>query len=188
MQSKQNFGAHGSAAGAATAPRASLEHVLGQTQTPQEFCVALAKLFGVRLTEVALLRLEKGLLKFAYPEELKTAGAIPVSSSSAIASHTASSKKVELFNAFAKVKHARVFETVKLTSKEDAEKSEQLQIQKLMSAPILDPARKVIGVVQVCRKGFDLVSSGPDFTQDDLQQLEFATVIACKKSFMTEGL
>ncbi len=187
MQSKPTSGARGSAAGAAVAPKASLEHVLGQSKDAQEFCSSLAKLFGVRLTEVALMRLEKGLLKFAFPEELKTAGAIPVSSSSAIASHTASTKKIELFNTFAKVKHARVFETVRLASKEDTERSEQLQIQKLMSAPIMDPGRKVLGVIQVCRKGFDLVSSGPDFTLDDLQQLELAAQVASKMPFVVEG-
>ena len=185
MQSKQTSGGRGSATGAAVAPKTSLEHVLGHCADAQEFCTALAKLFGVRATEVALMRLEKGLLKFAFPEELKTAGAIPVSSSSAVASHTASTKKVELFNAFTKVKHARVFETVRLASKEDTEKSEQLQIQKLMSAPILDPAKKVLGVLQVCRKGFDLVSAGPDFTLDDLQQLELAASVVSKMPFMS---
>ena len=187
MQIKQNSGQRGSAAGAAVAPRASVEHVLGQSTNADEFCAALAKLFGVRLTEIALLRVDRGLLKFVFPEELKTAGAIPVSSSSAIAAHTASTKKVELFNNFAKIKHARVFETVKLASKEDSEKSEHLQIQKLMSSPVLDRERRVIGVIQVCRKGFDLASTGPDFTPDDLQQLELASALAANLPFMKEN-
>jgi len=78
-----------------------LEFVLAQANTPEKFCAALSKLFGVRPKEVALLRLEKGLLKFLFPEQLKTAGSIPVSSSSSVASHTASTKKTELFNTFA---------------------------------------------------------------------------------------
>jgi len=184
MQSKQISGQPGSAAGVAAAPKASSEQVLRQCGDAHEFCATLAKMFGLRLTEVALLRADKGLLKFVFPEELKTAGAIPVSSSSAIAAHTASTKKVEMFNTFAKIKHARVFESVRLTSKEDSEKSEQLQIQKLMSAPILDPERKVLGVIQVCRKGFDLSSSGPDFTLQDLQKLEMASLTAAKMPFM----
>ena len=95
----------GAGAAAATAPERSVEFVLGQASTPQKFCAALAKLFGVRPKEVALMRLEKGLLKFLFPEQLTTAGAIPVSSSSSIASHTASTKKTEMFNTFRQIKH-----------------------------------------------------------------------------------
>lgn len=176
---------HSSQGGTATAraPNASVEHVLGQAETPQQFCVALAKLFGVRATEVALMRLQKGLLIFLYPEQLKTAGSIPVSSSSAVAAHTASTKKTELFNTFVKVKHASIFESVKLSTA-DGEQAEQNTIQKLMSAPILDPQRKVLGVVQVCRKGFDPGTAGPDFTLDDLQQLELSAKVLSNLPFM----
>lgn len=161
-----------------------MEFVLSQATGPDKFCAALAKLFGVRTKEVALLRLENGLLKFLFPEQLKTAGSIPVSSSSAVASHTASAKKIELYNTFAKVKHARVFETVKLTNSEDEDKSEQGAIQKLMSAPILGPEHKVLGVIQVSRKAFDLASAGPDFTLDDMQQVEVAARVAANMPFM----
>ena len=177
MPGKQNSDQGGTAAAPARASNASVEHVLGQAATAQQFCAALAKLFGVRATEVALMRLQKGLLSFLYPEQLKTAGSIPVSSSSAVAAHTASTRKTELFNAFVKVKHASIFETVKLNTPEDAERSGPNAIQKLMSAPILDAQRKVLGVVQVCRKGFDVATAGPDFTQDDLQQLELAAKV-----------
>lgn len=180
----KHHSAQGAATGAALAPKASIESVLGQAKTPEKFCAALAKIFGVRVTEVAMLRHEKGLLKFVFPAQLKTAGAIPVSSSSAVASHTASTKKIELFNTFAKVKHARVFESVKLTTNEDGDQSDQSTIQKLMSAPVLDPGNQVLGVIQVCRKGFDLSSAGPDFTLGDLQQLEVAAMVAAKNEFM----
>jgi len=79
-----------------------------------------------------------------------------------------------------------VFETVKLISPEDAEKQEQSQIQKLMSAPILDPQNKVMGVIQVCRKGFDVNSAGPDFTAEDLQQLCMAAGIAADMKALRE--
>src|SRR5579863_9452923 len=158
MQGKRNSEQGGAAAAPARASNASVEHVLKLAATPQDFCVALAKLFGVRPTEVALMRLQKGLLSFLYPEQLKTAGSIPVSSSSAVAAHTASTKRTELFNAFVKVKHASIFESVKLNSTEDVERSGQNAIQKLMSAPILDAHRKVLGVLQVCRKGFDVAT------------------------------
>ena len=130
------------------------------------------------------MRLEKGLLKFLFPEQLKTAGSIPVSSSASIAAHTASTRKTELYNTFAKVKHARVFETVKLTNAEDHEENGQGAIQKLMSAPILTPDHKVLGVIQVSRKAFDLSSAGPDFTSEDMQQLEIATRVAATLPFL----
>lgn len=182
--SKRNSDPGGTAAAPARASNASVEHVLRLCATPQEFCVALGKLFGVRPTEVALMRLEKGLLNFVYPVELKTAGSIPVSSSSAVAAHTASTKKTELHNAFVKVKHASIFESVKLNSSDDVERAGQNAIQKLMSAPILDEQRKVLGVVQVCHKGFDAATAGPDFSQDDLQQLEVAAKVLSTLPFV----
>jgi hypothetical protein len=42
----------------------------------------------VQYNEVALLRLEGGLLRFVFPEHLRTTGAIPLSSK-AVAAHTA---------------------------------------------------------------------------------------------------
>jgi len=183
MEAKPHSNQGGAGAAATRAPNSSVEHVLSQTTTPQQFCVALAKLFGVRPTEVALMRHQKGLLSFLYPEELKTAGSIPVSSSSAVAAHTASTKKTELFNTFVKVKHASIFESVKLSTG-DGEQAEQNTIQKLMSAPILDQHRKVLGVIQVCRKGYDPGTAGPDFTLDDLQQLELSAKVSSNLPFI----
>ena len=40
----------------------------------------MAKIFNVKETEVALLELSRSLLEFSIPPELKTAGAIPLSS------------------------------------------------------------------------------------------------------------
>src|SRR5438309_10536015 len=99
--------------------------------TPSEFCAELSKTFRVRSSEVVLLRLEGGMLKFLFPEELKTAGAIPLSGSSAIAAHTAISKMLELFNNFPRVKHASIFETVKLNHHSD--QPHRLTIQNLIS-------------------------------------------------------
>jgi len=184
MQGKHNSGSSGAAAATARTANASAEQTLSQSAEAPEFCAALAKLFGVRPTEVALMRLERGLLSFLYPEQLKTAGSIPVSSSSAVAAHTASTRKTEIFNAFVKVKHASIFESVKLSSSEDVERTGANAIQKLMSAPILDSQRKVLGVVQVCRKGFDAATAGPDFTQDDMQQLELAAKVLSNLPFV----
>jgi hypothetical protein len=178
------------ASGAAAAPaldRGALERRLAQVSTPDECCVELSRIFGVRPNEVALLRLENGLLKFLCPFELSTAGSIPISSSTAVAAHTAVTKKIELFNNFTRVKHASIFESVKpgVDKGEGGEAEMQpLTIHKLMSAPVLDKGDKVLGVIQICHKGFDLVSAGPDFTLDDLQQLEVAAKVLSKTAFM----
>lgn len=186
MQHKKSSSGGSSAQGAAPALDCSLES-LAQQRTPGQFCLGLSRLFRVRQTEVALLRLEHGLLKFLFPVELQTAGAIPLSSSTAIAAHTATSKKVELYNSFLKVKHASVFESVKLSHPEETDKWEQPPIQRLMSAPVLDAGATVLGVVQICRKGLDLLSSGPEFTLEDLRQLESAASLAARSDFMRAG-
>jgi hypothetical protein len=184
----ENSASVGSAAAAAPASDSrTLEHLLGQDPAPDRFCVELSNMFHVRHDEVGLLRLEHGLLKFLFPDELKTAGSIPISSSSAVAAHTAVTRKVELFNNFTKVKHARIFESVKRGSGEKSEQPEPAAIQKLMSAPVLNADGKVLGVIQICRKGLDWPSSGPDFTLDDLQQLELAAKVAAKLAFMRAG-
>src|SRR5579859_305913 len=94
-----------------------LGSVLGQGVTAMDLCSVLAKIFQVQFTEVALLRLEGGLLRFIFPEHLRTTGAIPLSSK-AVAAHTALSKKPEIFNNFARVKHASIFETIKVEGSE----------------------------------------------------------------------
>jgi hypothetical protein len=179
------------ATGAASAPardRAAVERRLAQAGTPDQCCVELSKIFGVRPNEVALLRLENGLLKFLCPFELTTAGSIPISSSTAVAAHTAVTKKIELFNNFTRVKHASIFESIKPGGeKGDEDELRPATIHKLMSAPILDKADKVLGVIQICHKGFDLASAGPDFTLDDLQQLEMAAKILSQVAFMQIG-
>jgi hypothetical protein len=135
--------------------------------TPESICVCVAKIFGVKETEVALLELSGRLLNFLYPAELRMAGAIPLSSSS-VAATTAQTKRAEVFNSFTQVKHFSVFELVKLG---DTGLDEQV-IQKLMSAPVLTTNGKVIGVIQVSRKAPRPAAAGPDFTLDDLQKLE----------------
>lgn len=160
-----------------------LEHLVDQDVTPRQVCSVLAKMFQVHQTEVALLRLDRGLLQFIYPEELRTAGSIPISSTS-IAAHTAISKKSEIFNNFARVKHASVFETVKLGATEGLENSEPLPIQKLMSAPVVDETHRVLGVIQISRKGSEASFAGADFSREDLHELEMAAGILAASSVM----
>jgi hypothetical protein len=152
-----------------------LESVLGQGVTAQDLAMVLAKIFQVQYTEVALLRLEKGLLRFIFPEHLRTTGAIPLSSK-AVAAHTALSKKAEIFNNFARVKHASIFETIKPATEGTSafeESSTPPPIQKLMSVPVIDRESKVVGVIQISRKALD-AKYAQDFSREDLHDLEVA--------------
>jgi hypothetical protein len=158
-----------------------LGSVLGEGVTPLDVSMVLAKVFRVQYAEVALLKLEGGLLKFIFPEHLRTTGAIPISSK-AIAAHTALSKKAEIFNNFARVKHASIFETIKPAGTDDEIVAPD-PIQKLMSVPILDSQSNVLGVLQISRKGLD-----PRFTQDfsreDLHDLELAAGVIAASPVM----
>lgn len=184
QEGKRQSGQGPAAAASAVFDFEAWDAALRECNDAGAFCGALAKIFRVRQTEVALLQLDKGLLRFLFPEALSTAGSIPVSSATAVAAHTAVTKKVELFNSFAKVKHASIFETVRLGKAEPADPSESAPIQKLMSAPLLSSEGRVLGVLQVSRKGLDLHLAGADFTLDDLKNLEKAAKIAATASFL----
>lgn len=173
----------GSSAEAAGLAPDIFNSLLSTGATPEQFCALLAKIFQVRPAEIALYRLENKFLRFLFPVELTTAGTIPLSSSTAVSAYTASSRKAEIFNTFAKVKHASVFEQVKLKPGEN-EPSTSGSIQKLMSAPVLDEKGEVLGVIQVCRKGYDPPSAGPDFSLHDLQRLELAAKALSQAKFM----
>jgi len=126
----------------------------------------IAKHLGVKHDEVALMGLSTRWrhLHFLVPESLKQVGFIPLSSNTAIAAKTARESRPEIINNFSSVRHATVFEGVKI----GGETSEI--IQKMISAPILS-GDKVVGVIQVSRKGPDARSAGPDFTADDLGKI-----------------
>jgi len=149
-----------------------LESVLGEGVSAIDLCRVLAKIFRVQSNEVALLRLESGLLHFVFPEYLRTSGAIPLSSK-AVAAHTALSKKAEIFNNFARVKHASIFETIKPDTGDSDSPAPPAPIQKLMSVPIMDRDLVVVGVIQISRKGLDL-KFAKDFSREDLHDLELA--------------
>lgn len=126
----------------------------------------IAKAIGVRNDEVAILAVSPRWkqLQFLVPDALKKVGFIPLSSNSALAVKTARDSRPEIDNSFATARHATVFEGVKI----DGESRES--IQKIISAPILLEG-KVIGVIQVSRKGPDAMSVGSDFTPDDLGKI-----------------
>jgi GAF domain-containing protein len=140
------------------------------TPGPANICAAIAKIFGVKSTDVGLLTVEGDFLKFLFPVELQSVGAIPLTSS-AVAARSATEKQAALFNRFAQVPHHTVFEKITLdSSKPVAEMPDP--IQKMMSAPVIAEEGTVIGVVQVCRKGMTPGIAGPDFSGADLQLLE----------------
>ena len=126
----------------------------------------IAKSLGVRNDEVAIMAVSTRWrhLHFLVPEALKKVGFIPLSSNSALASRTARDSRPEIENNFPAARHDTVFEGVKIAG----EPSEA--IQKMISAPIL-VEDKVIGVIQVSRKGSNPSSAGPDFTADDLGKI-----------------
>jgi hypothetical protein len=123
----------------------------------------IAKSLGVRSDEVAILNVSRRWrhLHFLVPEALKNVGYIPLSSNSALAARTARESRPEIVNNFPALRHASVFESIKV-GVDTAE-----AIQKIISAPILADGR-VVGVIQVSRKGSHALHSGLDFTPDDL--------------------
>jgi hypothetical protein len=176
----------GSAAAAARVmtPHAQIEQDLARSATPEMACSEMSKIFKVGAAEIALLRIEKDVLNFIYPAELKAAGFIPLSSSSAVAARTANTRKVELFNNFVIVQHANVFESIKLSTLGQSDAPGANTIQKLMSTPVVDSKENVLGVIQVCHKGVTLDGAGPDFTLSDLQNLELAAKTLARLPFM----
>jgi len=127
---------------------------------------ALGRMFDVDPDEVAILIVSQKnkILKFVIPEKLSVVGSIPLSSTNALAARTVRERKAELTNTFNTSRHASVFEGVPLGRREGE------SIHKMMSAPIVD-GTKVIGVIQISRKGHSAKSAGPDFTQKDLRAL-----------------
>ena len=126
----------------------------------------IAKNLGVRNDEVGILAVSTRWrhLHFLVPEALKKVGFIPLSSNSALAARTARDSRPEIENNFSASRHATVFEGVKITT-EAAE-----VIQKMISAPILFDG-KVIGVIQISKKGATQGAAGSDFTPDDLGKI-----------------
>src|SRR6266436_4584060 len=126
----------------------------------------IARNLGVKNDEVAILAVSTRWrhLHFLVPEALKNVGVIPLSSNSALAARTARDSRPEIENNFAAARHATVFESIKIADGASG------AIQKMISAPILLDG-KVIGVIQITRKGPNAASAGPDFTADDLGKI-----------------
>ena len=148
----------------------------------EKIAVELAKFFNVQQDEIGILRLDKESLLFVHPAQLHNVGRIPLNSSASLAVRTANSKRPEIVNNFARTRHASFFEMVDVgaKSKEPGKKTtrEEQVIQKIMSVPVASMNR-VLGVIQVCRKGATAPAAGLDFSPADLQKLvSIATALA----------
>ena len=126
---------------------------------------AVGRVFSVHPDEVAVLALTEDakFLQFRVPEQLQTVGQIPMTSNSALAVRTARERRAEIINHFNIVRHASVFEGVKLNA------DRRDPIQKIMSAPIVS-GNKVLGVLQISRKA-KMARGAKDFSPHDLKQL-----------------
>lgn len=128
----------------------------------------VSKNFGVNPHEVAIFVLtpDERFLRFIVPEKLQLVGQIPMTSTNALSARTAREKRPEIINHFSVVPHPSVFEAVPIIDEMRGE-----PIQKIMSAPMM-VERKVIGVVQVSRKGKTAAEAGADFTHTQLRELK----------------
>jgi hypothetical protein len=143
------------------------------TQKPGEEEISLpsvaeriSKALGVKPDEVAILAvsIKWRHLHFLVPQALKNVGFIPLSSPSALAARTVRENRTEVDNRFHETRHASVFEGVK-TETLTAE-----VIQKIVSAPITI-GDKVVGVLQISRKGATPAGAGSDFGQDEVTKI-----------------
>jgi len=127
----------------------------------------ISRNFAVQPHEVAIFTLapDERFLQFVVPEALKVVGMIPLTSTNSLAARTAREKRAEIVNHFAFVPHASVFEAVPIAEERGD------PIQKIMSAPIL-MNQKLVGVIQVSRKGKTAADAGPDFTHPQLRELK----------------
>jgi hypothetical protein len=136
----------------------------------------ISKTFAVQPHEVAIFALatDERFLRFVVPEPLKLVGTIPLTSGNSLAARTAREKRAEIVNHFAFVPHASVFEAVPISE----ERGEP--IQKIMSAPMTID-KKLVGVIQISRKGKTAAEAGPDFTHTQLRELKLIadTIAPC---------
>jgi len=141
-------------------------------QNAEKIAVELARIFKVRGEEVGILRLENDSLVFVYPAQLHNVGRIPLNASGSVAVRTAQTRRGEIINSFARTRHAGFFEMAARAPKATNAKNSRDEhvIQKLMSAPVL-AGNEVLGVIQLSRKGPDVLRAGPDFLPADLQKL-----------------
>lgn len=146
------------------------EDVLGK------LAMQIAQSFSAKKDEVAFLRLSADgrMLSFIFPGKLANLGAIPITTSNSLGAKTVRDKRGEIVNNFSVYKHPTIFESVDLSAEEKA-----TPIQKIVSAPMVVEG-KIVGVLQISRKGKPGETVGPDFTPRDLAELSTVGTILGK--------
>jgi hypothetical protein len=141
-----------------------------------QLATVIAQAFKGRKDEVALLQVAPGgkMVSFLFPTKFQKIGAIPLTSTHSLATKTVRDKRGEIVNNFSVYKHPTVFESVDLSAEEKA-----TPIQKIVSSPMIVDG-KVVGVIQVSRKGKAGDPIGPDFTPADLAELNAVGTIVGK--------
>jgi|ERR1700675_448262 len=144
----------------------------------------ISRHYAVQPHEVAIFALsdDSRFLKFVTPEKLQAVGQIPLTSANSLAARTARDKRPEIINHFSVVPHASVFEAVPLIEEQRGE-----PIQKIMSAPLM-VEKRLIGVIEISRKGATAAEAGPDFTPAQLRELRIIaeTIAPCLPLCITE--
>jgi len=130
---------------------------------------SLAAFFDVEPHEIAFFRID-ATCRFAnlrWPASSTTASTtIPLRTfATSLLSATAQKRHALIDNAFAQTRHLHMIEH-SLT-----ESTERIPIQKIMSVPVPYQG-ELRWVLQVSRKGSTPEAAGPDFTGDDLKDLE----------------
>ena len=141
-----------------------------------QLAAQISPAFKAKKDEVAILRVSSDgrMLSFVFPVKLARVGAIPLTTSHSLAAKTIRDKRGELVNNFSVYKHPTVFEAVDLSAEEKA-----APIQKIVSAPMIVDG-KVVGAIQISRKGKPGDTVGPDFTSRDLAELSTVGTILGK--------
>lgn len=159
--------AQGPSRGALEAAAAALAHAVSEAS-------------GVRNdSEVAILLLNAtgNLLKFVSPKALWDAQAnFPATQKDSFAVQVLQTRKGKVDNKFSDVKHLKFFEMTKFG------KSREKPIQKMLALPLVDGA-KVVGVVEISRKGDTPDEAGPNFTPEDANKV-LAVLKQCLPDFM----
>ncbi len=142
----------------------------------QEILVAtLKQAFSLREDETALLllSLDGDMLRFAYPPELAKGGSntFPVRFPS-VAGRVAGGGGCVLSNCVQDEPHLAFYERVPVGGMAPS------AIQKLLAVPLQGPETRILGVVEISRRGRATEEAGPDFSPADQERLERLAAIA----------
>lgn len=129
--------------------------------------------FSVQDNGVAILIVkDQGLLlRFAYPFRLSSdkKNLFPIAASS-IAGEVFRARKGRIDNNVPKIRHLDIYERMNYERIYGKEKG-SVKIQRMISAPLLLAGGECLGVIQGSRKGKSLEEAGPNFTPNDLLDL-----------------